>query len=67
MQLGLVLKNLNAKQVADAAMAQGLLLNAPRADTLRFMRSLNVTADEVGQMLEILDRVIRGARSDSDG
>ena len=58
---GLALKNANAKQVADAAMEQGLLVNAPRADTLRFMPSLNVAADEVGQMLEILDRVIRGA------
>ena len=60
--LGLALKNANAKQVADAAMEQGLLLNAPRADTLRFMPSLNVTADEVGQMLEIVDRVFRHVR-----
>jgi len=30
----------------------GLLLNAPRPDTLRFMPALNVTPAEIDQMIE---------------
>jgi len=37
---------------------QGLLLNAPRASSLRFMPALNVSEAETRQMLEMLDGVI---------
>lgn len=37
---------------------QGLLLNAPRGNLLRFMPALNVTEAETKQMLEMLDGVI---------
>jgi acetylornithine/N-succinyldiaminopimelate aminotransferase len=33
----------------------GLLLNAPRPGSLRFMPALNVSSAEIDQMLEILD------------
>jgi len=37
---------------------QGLLLNAPRASSLRFMPALNVSEAETRQMLEMLDGLI---------
>src|SRR5690606_1348159 len=42
---------------------EGMLLNAPRPNLLRFMPSLNVTAQEVDLMLERLDEVITKVRS----
>lgn len=47
-----------AVDVASLAMARGLVLNAPRPDTLRFMPALTVTKAEVRQMLAILDGVL---------
>ncbi len=43
--------------VSDARNA-GLLLNAPRPDSLRFMPALNVSAAEIAEMIEILDSVL---------
>jgi len=43
--------------LVEAARAEGLLINAPRPDCLRFMPALNVSRDEVNEMLAILDRV----------
>jgi acetylornithine/N-succinyldiaminopimelate aminotransferase len=48
-----------AERVRDAAFELGLLLNAVRPDTLRFMPALNVTGDEVRAMLELLARAMR--------
>jgi acetylornithine/N-succinyldiaminopimelate aminotransferase len=45
-------------RVADAALERGVLLNAPRPDSLRFMPSLTVTDAEIDQMIEILDDVL---------
>jgi acetylornithine/N-succinyldiaminopimelate aminotransferase len=45
--------------IAEAALAAGLLLNAPRPDSLRFMPALTLSREEVDQMLEILDPVCR--------
>jgi acetylornithine/N-succinyldiaminopimelate aminotransferase len=45
-------------QVADAALERGVLLNAPRPDSLRFMPSLTVTDEEIDQMIEVLDDVL---------
>lgn len=50
-----------ANQVVEAARARtpdGLLLNAPRPDLLRFMPALNVSGDEMQQMLTLLDRTL---------
>ena len=38
----------------------GLLLNSPRPDLLRFMPALNVTHDEIDQMISMLSDVIAG-------
>jgi|SRR5690625_26514 len=45
-------------QAARELAPQGLLLNAPRPDMLRFMPALNVTADEVDLMLTLLETAI---------
>jgi acetylornithine/N-succinyldiaminopimelate aminotransferase len=47
-----------APGIVDRARDQGLLINAPRPDSLRFMPALNVTEQEIDQMLEILDSVM---------
>ncbi|MDP6689439.1 MAG: acetylornithine transaminase [Alphaproteobacteria bacterium] len=44
--------------IAAAALEEGLLLNAPRPDSLRFMPALNVSHGEIDHMLEILDTAI---------
>ncbi len=53
--LALDLKRDIAPQVADAARARGLLVNAPRADSLRFMPALTVTGEEIDRMIGMLD------------
>ena len=50
----LELKGQDAKKVAAAGLDYGLLVNAPRPDTLRFMPALTVTRDEIDEMLAIL-------------
>ena len=47
-----------APAVADLARAHGLLVNAPRADALRFMPALTVSDEEIDRMIEILDGVL---------
>src|SRR5262249_36733630 len=47
-----------AAEVAAKAFEAGLLLNAPRLDSLRFMPSLTVTQAEIEQMVAILDEVL---------
>ena len=44
--------------IVAQAFAQGLLLNAPRPDTLRFMPALNVTREEIALMIDGLDAVL---------
>lgn len=41
---------------------EGLLLNAPRPELLRFMPALNISADEIDLMLSWLDEIIRDVR-----
>ncbi|HLR77533.1 MAG TPA: acetylornithine transaminase [Burkholderiaceae bacterium] len=50
-------------QAAMALQPEGLLLNSPRPELLRFMPALNVTADEIDRMLQLLDQAIVAARS----
>ncbi len=57
--LALDLRSPVAGDIAAAALDNGLILNAPRPDTLRFVPALNVSHEEIDQMLEILDSVIR--------
>ena len=45
----------DAGKVADAALDRGLLINAPRLDTLRFMPALTVSRGEVDQLVERLE------------
>jgi acetylornithine/N-succinyldiaminopimelate aminotransferase len=44
--------------VVQKALERGLLINAPRPDTLRFMPALNVSDAEIGQMADILDAAL---------
>jgi acetylornithine/N-succinyldiaminopimelate aminotransferase len=57
--LALDLKRDIAPEVVDLAMTRGLLVNGPRADTLRFMPALTVTDAEIDHMIDILDNVLR--------
>ena len=50
----LELKSSDAKKVSATALDHGLLVNAPRPDTLRFMPALNVSRAEIDEMLAIL-------------
>jgi acetylornithine/N-succinyldiaminopimelate aminotransferase len=47
-----------ATEVAAHSLASGLLINAPRPDSLRFMPALTITDAEIDQMTEILDTVL---------
>jgi len=58
----LVLPGDDAAEVVEAARGlapQGLLLNAPRPNLLRFMPALNVSREEIDRMLELLGRALR--------
>jgi len=57
--LALELRGTDAGKVARTAMDRGLLINAPRPDSLRFMPALNVTREEIDQMLVLLEAVLR--------
>ncbi|MEM7748457.1 MAG: acetylornithine transaminase [Pseudomonadota bacterium] len=47
-----------APEIVAKAMENGLLLNAPRADSLRFMPALNVSIEEIDEAVSILDLVL---------
>jgi len=53
--LALALTRGDAAAVAEHAFDRGLIVNAPRPDTLRFMPALTVTHDEVDEMLKLLE------------
>jgi acetylornithine/N-succinyldiaminopimelate aminotransferase len=57
--LALDLKREVATEIVDLARTRGLLINGPRADSLRFMPALTVTDEEIDRMIEILDGVMR--------
>jgi len=58
--LALELRGLDAKKVASTAFDRGLLINAPRPDSLRFMPALNVSLDEIDQMMALLRASLPG-------
>jgi acetylornithine/N-succinyldiaminopimelate aminotransferase len=47
-----------APELTARAMERGLLINAPRADTLRFMPALTVSDAEIDRMVDVLDGVM---------
>jgi len=53
--LALALTRGDGGVVVEAAMERGLLINAPRPDTLRFMPALTVSREEVDEMLKLLE------------
>ncbi|MGI9524900.1 MAG: acetylornithine transaminase [Hyphomicrobiaceae bacterium] len=48
----------DANNIVSIAMQHGLLINAPRPDTLRFMPALNVSLREVDECIALLDKVL---------
>jgi acetylornithine/N-succinyldiaminopimelate aminotransferase len=52
--VALALQGQDAVKVARAALERGLLINAPRPDTLRFMPALTVSRDEIDRMIDLL-------------
>jgi acetylornithine/N-succinyldiaminopimelate aminotransferase len=53
--LALALHGKDAGKVVDTALERGLLINAPRTDSLRFMPSLTVTHAEIDHMVAVLE------------
>jgi acetylornithine/N-succinyldiaminopimelate aminotransferase len=53
--LALALRRGEAQKVVDMALERGLLINAPRPDSLRFMPALTVTREEIDRMLALLE------------
>ncbi len=51
-------------QVVGLALQRGLLINAPRTDTLRFMPALTVTRQEIDRMIAILGEVLKMLRTE---
>ncbi len=56
--LALDLKHAIGASVVAQALAEGLLLNSPQPDALRFMPALNVTREEIAQMIDGLDTIL---------
>jgi acetylornithine/N-succinyldiaminopimelate aminotransferase len=56
--LALDLKRPIAAAITALALENGVLLNAPRPDALRFMPALTVTREEIAQMIEGLDDIL---------
>ncbi len=56
--LALDLKRPIAAATVALALEDGVLLNAPKPDTLRFMPALNVTREEIAQMIANLDATL---------
>jgi acetylornithine/N-succinyldiaminopimelate aminotransferase len=56
--VALDLKHPIAGSIVSQAFEDGVLLNAPRPDTLRFMPALNVTKSEIDAMIDGLDAIL---------
>lgn len=59
--LALDLKLPIAPGIVAQAFEQGVLLNAPQVDSLRFMPALNVTKAEIAEMIDCLDGILTKA------
>jgi acetylornithine/N-succinyldiaminopimelate aminotransferase len=56
--LALDLKHPIGASIVAQAFEDGVLLNSPQADALRFMPALNVTKDEIAAMIDCLDAIL---------
>jgi acetylornithine/N-succinyldiaminopimelate aminotransferase len=56
--LALDLRHPIAASIVAQGFEHGVLLNAPRPDTLRFMPALNVTKREIAGMIDALDTIL---------
>ena len=56
--LALDLKHPIGASIVAQAFEDGMLLNAPQPDALRFMPALNVTREEIAQMIDCLDAIL---------
>jgi acetylornithine/N-succinyldiaminopimelate aminotransferase len=56
--LALDLKLPMGAAIVAQALESGLLLNSPQPDALRFMPALNVTREEIAEMIEGLDVIL---------
>ena len=56
--LALDLKHPIGSSIVAHALADGMLLNSPRPDALRFMPALNVTREEIAEMIDGLDAIL---------
>jgi acetylornithine/N-succinyldiaminopimelate aminotransferase len=56
--LALDLKHPIAASIVAQAMSDGVLLNAPQPDALRFMPALNVAREEIDAMIDCLDAIL---------
>jgi acetylornithine/N-succinyldiaminopimelate aminotransferase len=56
----LELPSQSAELIRDRCLEGGLLINAARPNVLRFMPSLRVSSEEIRDMLQILERELRG-------
>ena len=52
--------DIDAKQVADKCLKNGLLINCIGSNTLRFLPPLTVTTAEVDEAVDILTKVLKG-------
>jgi acetylornithine/N-succinyldiaminopimelate aminotransferase len=55
--LAMDLSKENGPQIVEESLNRGLLINAPRKNTLRFMPALIVTREEIDRMIDILKKV----------
>ena len=56
--LALDLKHPIGASIVAQALENGVLLNSPQPDALRFMPALNVTREEIAAMIETLDTIL---------
>jgi acetylornithine/N-succinyldiaminopimelate aminotransferase len=56
--LALDLKHPIGASIVGQALGDGVLLNSPQPDALRFMPALNVTRDEIAAMIDCLDAIL---------
>ena len=56
--LALDLKRPIGAAIAAQALQDGILLNTPQPDALRFMPALNITRDEIAQMIDALENIL---------
>lgn len=61
--LALTLPDANGNDIVERARDKGLIINAARPETLRFMPALNVSEEEITTCLTILDEVLSAGRS----